>query len=209
MKTEARVLCADPPWKFSDKLPGATRGAERNYPCMSVEDICTFQLPPLANDCVLFLWRVASMQQAALDVVATWGFDPPQREVIWLKRTPRGRRWFGMGRVVRAEHEVCLIATRGKPAVKDHSVRSTFGDIEDDGLFEDKELFEDFEGITAFAGVHSEKPEAFYRIVETLYDGPYVELFSRRQRKGWITLGNEVAREHITLGNEVKNTLGG
>lgn len=28
-----KVLCADPPWRFSDKLSGATRGAERNPYC--------------------------------------------------------------------------------------------------------------------------------------------------------------------------------
>lgn len=173
-----KVLCADPAWPFKDKLPGKNRGAARNYKLMSVRDICRFPLPPLADDCVLFLWRVAAMQQEALAVISMWGFEPPQREVIWLKKTPYGNRWFGLGRVVRAEHEVCLIATRGKPIVKNHSVRSTF--------------VTDLEGLSAPVGRHSEKPEEFYRIVETLYDGPYVELFARRPREGWTTLGDEL-----------------
>lgn len=171
------VLCADPPWPFKDKLPGKNRGAARNYTLMTVEEICRYPLPPLADSCVLFLWRVAAMQQAALDVVRMWGFDPPQREIVWLKKTVNGNRFFGMGRVVRAEHEVCLIATRGRPQVLNHSTRSTF--------------ITDFEGLSAVVGRHSAKPERFYSIVEGLYAGPYVELFARQQRPGWTCLGDE------------------
>lgn len=169
-----RVLVADPPWKFGDKLPGKTRGAERNYTCMTAVDICRFPLPPLADDCVLFMWRVAAMQQDALDVIRMWGFNPPQREIVWLKKTVNGNRWFGMGRVVRAEHEICLIATRGRPKIKNHSTRSTF-----------------VTGLSAVVERHSQKPEGFYEIVESLYDGPYCELFARRQRPGWTCLGDQ------------------
>jgi N6-adenosine-specific RNA methylase IME4 len=177
MSEPFRVLCADPPWKFGDKLPGKKRGAVKNYSVMSVEDICRFPLPLLADDCVLFLWRVAALQQEAIDVVRMWGFKPAQRELVWLKKTAAGARWFGMGRVVRAEHEICLIATRGRPAVMNHSTRSTF--------------VTDLAGLSAPAGAHSAKPEEFYQIVETLFQGPYVELFARQQRSGWTCLGDE------------------
>jgi len=179
MNEPFRVLCADPPWPFRDKLPGKNRGAASNYPLLSIRDLCRLPLPPLADDCVLFMWRVASMQSEALRVIDAWGFDQPQREVVWLKKTSNGNRWFGMGRVVRAEHEICLIAMRGRPIVKSHSVRSTFvTDV-------------DLEGISAIVGKHSAKPETFYGIIETLFDGPYCELFARRQRPGWTCLGNE------------------
>lgn len=182
------VLCADPPWKFDDRLPGPERGAERNYSCMSVEDICTMQLPPLADDCVLFLWRVAAMQQAALDVAAVWGFNV-KTEVVWVKKSKTGRRWFGMGHTVRAEHEVCLVGARGRPKALRNDVRSVIGDL-DDGLFEGDEL--DFDGLEAPALGHSRKPEIFYQIVESLFAGPYAELFARRPRAGWTTIGDQL-----------------
>lgn len=94
----ARCLVADPPWKFRDKLPGKGRGAAKYYGCMSVADICRFALPPLADDAYLFCWRVASMQREALDVVAAWGFIL-KTELVWVKRTSSGKRWFGMGRM--------------------------------------------------------------------------------------------------------------
>lgn len=175
-----KVLCADPPWPFKDKLPGNGRGAAKNYSLLSVNDLVRFPLPPLADDCVLLLWRVAAMQQAALDVARFWGFEV-KSEIIWLKKTSTGGRWFGMGRTVRAEHEVCLIGTRGRPAVRNHSVRSTF--------------VTDFEGLSAMVGRHSEKPEEFYNIVESMFKGPYVELFARRKRSNWTCLGNELGDE--------------
>jgi N6-adenosine-specific RNA methylase IME4 len=168
----ASVLVADPAWQFGDRLPGLARGADKHYATMSIEDICALELPPLADDCVLFLWRVASMQDEALRVIRAWGFNGPKSELIWLKRTVKGNRWFGMGRYVRAEHETCLIATRGRPTRKAANVRSTF---------------------EAINWGHSEKPDEFYNIVEALYDGPYTELFARNpvRRPHWTYLGDE------------------
>lgn len=175
------VLIADPPWSFNDRLPGPSRGAAKNYDMLTVNNIIRFPLPPLADNCVLGLWRVAAMQQEALDVIRTWGFTL-KTELVWLKKTLHGNRWFGMGHTVRAEHEVCLIATRGRPNVKNHSTRSTF--------------VTDVTGLSAPVGRHSEKPEVFYTIIEDLFDGPYVELFARRQRTGWTCLGNETSYGH-------------
>ena len=166
----ARVVVADPPWHFGDALPGKTRGAARNYDLMTVAAICDFALPRLTRDAVLFLWRVAAMQAEALEVVRAWGFTP-KTELVWLKRTKNGKRHFGMGRILRAEHETCLVATRGKPKPKVLNVRSTF---------------------EAPTGRHSEKPEAFFDLVETLYGGPYLELFARRKRDGWRCTGDQI-----------------
>lgn len=47
-------------------------------------------------------------------------------------------------------------------------------------------------------GKHSEKPEVFLDIVESVSPAPRIELFARRQRLGWDTWGNE-ALEHAEL----------
>lgn len=166
----ARVLVADPPWKFGDALPGPGRGAAKHYPCMTLAELQRFELPPLAEDCALFMWRVAAMQLDALQLAEAWGFRP-HSELVWRKLTRWGKPWFGMGRIVRGSHETCLIAVRGRPLVKSRAVRSLFD---------------------APAGVHSQKPTEFYEIVERLYDGPYTELFARRHRAGWQCLGNQL-----------------
>jgi N6-adenosine-specific RNA methylase IME4 len=165
-----RTLVADPPWQFGDKLPGPKRGAAKHYRTMSVAELAGFELPPLADDAYLLLWRVASMQREALDVAHYWGFVV-KSELVWCKLTKTGLRHFGMGRHVRASHETCLLCTRGRPKPLSHSVRSTFD---------------------APVGRHSEKPERFYELVEQLCPGPRAELFARRHRAGWQCFGDEL-----------------
>lgn len=170
------LLVADPPWRFTDKL--GERGADANYPTLSVAQICVYPLPKeLPEDCVLFLWRVAAMQSEALEVCRNWGFTP-KSELVWLKLTTNRKPFFGMGRYVRNCHESCIIATRGKayPSIK--NVRSVF------------------EGIH---GVHSQKPHEFYSLVERMYpDAIRFELFARVIRPGWNQSGQELGK----LGND-------
>lgn len=166
-----RVICADPPWSFGDRLPGPGRGAAKHYDVMSVDDICNFPIPPTEPDAWLFMWRVASQVEESYRAVRAWGFAP-KTEVVWQKLTASGLPHFGMGHYVRASHETCVVAVKGKPKPLSRSVRSTFA---------------------AKAGKHSEKPEIFYSgIVEALSAGPYCELFARSTRPGWVSFGNEL-----------------
>lgn len=185
-----KVLAADPAWCFRDALPGRGRGAVKHYPTLQPYEIMRFPLPPLADDALLFLWRVAAMPALALDVVSAWGFTP-KSELVWVKITsarlkrdllvPRGSTSLlatslvplaiGMGHYTRASHETCIIATRGRPKVRDRGVRSVF---------------------FAPRGAHSAKPDAFYTIVERLAAGPYAELFARTRREGWTQYGNQL-----------------
>ena len=185
MSGPARVLLVDPPWRFGDAL--GKRGADAQYRTMTAAELMDMGLPPLAPDCLLLLWRVAAMQAEALAVVSAWGFVL-KSEIVWIKlaraktrrapcatcsRDPSPKH-FGMGRYVRASHETCLVAVRGKVSVVDHSVRSVF---------------------EAPVREHSRKPDEIHRIAERLVPGgPYVELFGREHRPGWTVLGDEVGK---------------
>jgi N6-adenosine-specific RNA methylase IME4 len=191
------VMCADPPWSFDDGLPGATRGADKQYSVLTAEDIAArrglrFEWPLLSPTCVLFLWRVSSQVEEAYATARAWGFEP-KSEVVWLKRTKNGKRHFGMGRTVRAEHETCIIAARGQSSklILAKNVRSTFEapmpvyQPDDWKVQLGKAKVGDY--------IHSGKPEIFYTdVVEKVARGPYVELFARRNRPGWTMLGDEV-----------------
>jgi N6-adenosine-specific RNA methylase IME4 len=39
---------------------------------------------------------------------------------------------------------------------------------------------------------HSRKPDEMYDIIESCSPGPYVELFARHPRPGWMQWGNEI-----------------
>jgi N6-adenosine-specific RNA methylase IME4 len=173
----AGVLLADPAWKFGDKLPGGGRGAAKHYTCMSVDEIKAYPLPPLADDAVLVLWRVAAMVPEAYEVCDAWGFTP-KSEIVWVKVARHGskRLRIGMGRTVRNCHEVAIVATRGKPTRLSMSEPSV---------------------VFAPRGEHSRKPLAVHRLIERLYPGPYHELFARRSVDGWRCEGNELEARAI------------
>jgi N6-adenosine-specific RNA methylase IME4 len=44
---------------------------------------------------------------------------------------------------------------------------------------------------------HSRKPDEAHERIERLLVGPYVELFARAVRPGWVTWGNEIAPPQI------------
>ena len=165
-------IAADPPWQFGDKLPGNGRGAAKHYNTVTVDELCTFVLPPVAEHAYLFLWRVSSQVEEAYRLCRAWGFAP-KTEIVWVKRTSKGNRWFGMGRTLRAEHETAIIATRGRPQVLSKSIRSTFEAPVPDNR-------------------HSAKPDEFFSLVEALVPGPRLELFARQPRPGWTCIGNEL-----------------
>lgn len=166
----ARVLVADPPWPFRDRLPGNGRGAAKHYRLLALSAIAGFPILPIDDDAYLFLWRVSSMVEEAYQVCRTWGFTP-KTELVWVKQTALGKRWFGMGHHLRAEHETAIVAVRGNPKPLSRAIRSV--------------LF-------AKAGRHSAKPDEFYELVERFSPGPYLELFARRHRSGWTCLGDEL-----------------
>jgi N6-adenosine-specific RNA methylase IME4 len=78
-----------------------------------------------------------------------------------------------MGYWTRANSEVCLLATRGKPKRLNADVR---------------------QGIIEPRREHSRKPDCVYERIERLVAGPYVELFARTTRKGWSSWGNQVGK---------------
>jgi N6-adenosine-specific RNA methylase IME4 len=175
-------IVADPPWAPRDKLPGPTRGAARQYPVLSTTELLVFPLPPIADDAVLFLWRLGSMQEDALAVATAWEFRVSS-EVVWNKLTKNGLPHFGMGHTVRASHETCLVCVRGRASrvIVSRSVRSTFAapmPVDQNGRY-----------------IHSAKPPEFFsQIVEPLVGpgAPKLELFARTRRAGWDAIGNQL-----------------
>ena len=89
-------------------------------------------------------------------------------------RNSTGDKWaFGTGYIFRSAAELFLIGTRGKPAQKVRNERNL---------------------IAAPVREHSRKPDAMYTKIEALWDGPYVELFSRSSRPCWHSWGAEAGK---------------
>lgn len=175
-KKKYQIVYADPAWSFNNKNTGGSMisGASAKYSTMTVDDICRLPIPEIADEnCVLFMWWVASQPNEALKVVKAWGFKlKTMTGFNWVKTTKSGKMDFGMGFWTRAGSEMCLIATKGKPKRISGSVRSV---------------------VTSEKTEHSKKPDIIRdEIVKLCGDLPRVELFARQRVDGWSAWGNEV-----------------
>lgn len=175
-----RCIAADPPWRYLTwSKKGMGRSPERHYRTMTIDEIKALPVADVAaKDCVLLIWCVNPMLDVGIEVMRAWGFQFKTVGFCWAKMTPRSAPWmpkyhFGMGHWSRANVEVCLLGTRGKPQRQSKSVRQL---------------------IVAPVREHSRKPDEFLPSVEQLVPGPYLEMFSRSNRPGWTTVGDEVGK---------------
>lgn len=175
------VIVADPPWSYEDKLrmggtTGVKRSADSHYSVMSLADIQALRVQEVAaEEAFLALWCPNTLVQShGLPTMNAWGFTF-KGMYHWIK-TAGGESGiaFGMGRYFRACAETALFGVRGRndrgPVLLNKSQRNV-------------EL--------APALQHSKKPEGLQASLELMYPGPHLELFARRQRPGWICVGNE------------------
>ena len=171
------IIYADPPWQFKvwSRATGLGRSPEIHYPTMGKEDI---QKLPIENittkDAVLFLWVTYPCLEEGLELVKKWGFTYKTCAFSWIKLNKKNDSPFvGMGYYTRANNEICLLATKGKPLKRvSKSVRQV---------------------VLSKIREHSQKPdEVRDRIVDLFGDLPRIELFARQQIEGWDCWGNEV-----------------
>jgi N6-adenosine-specific RNA methylase IME4 len=136
------------------------------------------------KDCVLFLWVTAPvLLSEAPRVIEAWGFIYKTIGFSWVKVNKKnGKSFTGMGHYTRANAEICLLATRGKPEVKDHSINQV---------------------IVAPPREHSRKPDEQYPRIMRLCEGPYLELFARARWPGWKVWGLEVPDQGAATLDEV------
>lgn len=182
------LLMADPPWRFelySDR--GEEKSAQAHYATMSIDEIAALPVRRLgAQNCVLWLWATWPLLQQQLGIVEAWGF----RYVTggaWVKKTVNGKLAFGTGYRLRSACEPFLIGVSGTPETA-------------------KDVRNVVEGMVR---EHSRKPPEAYAAAERLVMGAHthqqfraehgrrcrlVELFSRENRPGWDTWGNETGK---------------
>lgn len=193
MSKAFRVLVADPPWpeptsylpskdpRYRNEIKGKglyignknlQNSAAREYDLLSLEEICSFKLPKLADDCFLWLWVPHRKFEDALQVMKAWGFKYCKTGIVWVKmKNDLTGPTMRPGVRIRMVHELLLLGVKGKPKQKVKNLRSVF-------LIPPRK--------------HSQKPEEIMDAIEQYSNGPYAELFARRERAGWSCFGNEI-----------------
>jgi N6-adenosine-specific RNA methylase IME4 len=196
------AIIADPPWHFSawsekgrgrcpdGKLSRAAsrrNAPERHYKTLTLEEIAQLPISELAApNCLLLLWAIDPMLPDAIKIGEGWGFTYKTVGFYWAKlrretslrgdlHSEPAHKLFPMGNGywTRANPEICLLFSRGAPKRKSAAVRKL---------------------IISPRREHSRKPDDAAARVESLVDGPYLELFARERRSGWDSWGAEVGK---------------
>jgi N6-adenosine-specific RNA methylase IME4 len=170
-----RTIVVDPPWEYRQKFGGPLgqysknrgpkpKGAAPLYGFMTQAELLALPLGEWADEKAhLYLWVTNSFMVDGHELAKAWGFE--QKTILtWVKQR------IGMGFYYRNTTEHVLFCVRGALPTQLHNTPTHFN---------------------APRRGHSEKPAAFYDMVETMSPGPYLDVFARRQRFNWDTWGNE------------------
>lgn len=179
------IIYADPPWNF--KVWGAKgmgRSPEKHYSTQSIGSLKKMNIPAIADtNCILLMWATFPCLEQALQLGAAWGFTYKTVAFTWIKRNKSGNGIFmGLGYYTRANAEIVLLFTKGKPLKR---VSKNVSQV-----------------LESFRGRHSEKPSEIRRRINRLFGPvPRIELFARTMQggsddsyEGWDLFGNEAHR---------------
>ncbi len=170
------TILADPPWQFQNRTGKMAPEHKRlaRYPTMKLNEICELPVEQIASETAhLYLWVPNALLANGLRVMEEWGFTY-KTNLIWYKiRKDGGPDRRGVGFYFRNVTEVILYGVRGKNARTLQPGRSQENII------------------SSRKREHSRKPDEQYAIIESCSWGPFLELFARGSREGWVSWGNQ------------------
>lgn len=142
-----------------------------------------------AEDCHLLYWDTGPRLVLGkhIPIMRAWGFEPVSMWGVWVKPNRKQNIYFengrfvfgeslwkmGMGFTSRQNAEFVILGRRGNPKRLSRSVHQI---------------------ITAPVRENSRKPDEFFVNAERYAAGPYLELFGREQRPGWVVRGDEATK---------------
>lgn len=172
------TILADPPWRFTNrtgKMAPEHRRLSR-YQTLSTGEIAALPVSRLTMETAhLYLWVPNALLREGLQVLGAWGFEY-KTNIVWHKlRKDGGSDGRGVGFYFRNVSELVLFGVRGKNARTLAPGRRQVNYI---GTRKRE---------------HSRKPDEQYGIIESCSPGPYLELFARGERGGWMSWGTEAS----------------
>lgn len=161
------TIVIDPPWDWGDEGDQDQLGRARpDYSTMTIEQLELLDVAGLADeDCHIYMWITNRSLPKGFRLLEAWGFRYITA-ITWVK--PH----FGMGNYFRGQTEHVLFGVKGSQPLKRKDAGTVF--TADRG-----------------SGGHSSKPPSFLELVESCSPGPYIEMFSRSSREGWVTWGED------------------
>jgi N6-adenosine-specific RNA methylase IME4 len=184
---QIHALYMDWPWQYRVWKGQRTRTADAHYPTLTLaagRGLPIYDL--MSDDSMLFFWITMPYLVDGIAMVTHWGFEFKTCAFTWVKRTTHGKWHVGLGHYTRANAELCLLFTKGKPRRHSKSVRQL---------------------IEAPIGKHSAKPHEIYQRIEELTGpGIFLEMFARNEQPGWLSMGIDLPA--VGQGRDVRYVLG-
>lgn len=175
-----RIIYADPPWRFSSKELGKTKGKrfhplEKHYQTQTRDWIQGLPVQNIVeDDAALFLWVPDTLIPTALNVITSWGFKYITIAFVWEKVSTKGKTIHNLGAWTMKNYEMCLLATRGR-------------------MLQYKRVNNIPQKTIAVRTKHSRKPAEVRGNIERLFGCvSRIELFARERYVGWDAWGDEV-----------------
>jgi N6-adenosine-specific RNA methylase IME4 len=175
------TILADPPWRFTNRTGKMAPEHRRlaRYGTMTLEEIMELPVSMLTlSTAHLYLWVPNALVAEGLEVMRRWGFTY-KTNLVWYKvRKDNGPDRRGVGFYFRNVTELVLFGVRG-PKARTLKPGRTQANL-----------------VQTRKREHSRKPDELYEVIEACSAGPYLELFARQPRQGWMSWGNEVTTDN-------------
>ena len=170
------TVLADPPWQFQNRTGKVAPEHKRlnRYDTMTLADIISLPVASIVTEPAhLYLWVPNALLPEGLQVLAAWGFHY-KANIVWHKvRKDGGPDGRGVGFYFRNTTELILFGVRGKGGRTLAPGRSQVNIIR------------------SMKREHSRKPDELYSIIEACSPGPFLEIFARGSRPGWLSWGKQ------------------
>ncbi len=160
-----QTIVVDPPWDWGDEGDADQFGRSRPpYATMPFEDVRSQPVGECAEpNAHLYLWITNRSLPKGFALLDAWGFRYVTI-LTWCKPS------IGMGNYFRNSTEQVLFGVKGSLPLLRRDVGTFFN--------------------APRPTEHSEKPDAFYELIESLSPGPWLDAFGRKNRPGWYVWGS-------------------
>jgi N6-adenosine-specific RNA methylase IME4 len=160
------TIVVDPPWDWNDEGDQDQMGRARpTYSTMPYSEIKDLPIPDLSmTNAHIYLWITNRSLPKGFSLLEHWGFRYITC-LTWCKPS------FGMGNYYRGSTEQILFGVKGSLPLLIRNLGTWFA--------------------APRGKQHSEKPQAFYEMVESASPGPWLDMFARKERLGWVAWGAE------------------
>lgn len=186
------IIYADPPWDYGGKMQydkSSIKDLNKNfekdifissasfkYPTVKLKDLKNLNINSItADDCLLFMWTTGPQLAHAVELGEAWGFEYKTVAFVWDKMI------HNPGRYTLSQTELCLVFKKGKiPSPR--------------GARNVRQL------VQIPRGKHSEKPEKVIEGITQMFPQQRkIELFARKNYKGWDNWGLEIPEAEIEI----------